>query len=201
MHVALCDRLCLPLVLGLFVVAALILPVAPRIRRPASTLKRAMSGPNTSVSDAVWEDATATSIANARACLPMELQDFYYPNLTAATAGSTDPNSATECEQLVLYQMYEHLNTGFNVCRSLSCGVRLCASYLQDYATEQNLNPAAMPRLSLITTIAECQALIASIPSIARRAAIYADFRYLDAQGLQCLRKYTVFGNVPTYVT
>jgi len=162
--------------------------------RPSLDNKRA-------VRDAIWEDASASSIAEARACLPSELQALYVPNLTLATQDATDPNAKTECEQLILFVMYEDLNSALSLCRSLSDGMRLCEHYINVYKNEKGLNPAAMPRISMVASIQQCEAAIHAVPGLTRREIIRAEFRYRFANGTNCLRAKTIFGNLPTFAT
>lgn len=154
----------------------------------------------TRVKAVAWENATNESLLRARACLPLELQAFYLPNLTLATAGATDTTAALECEQLVLFHTYQRLSTAFNICRALAHGVRLCAHFLAEYESDKNLTPSAMPRRSLLATTAMCETRIAAIASKTTRTAILENFRHRFSNGTICLRANTVHGRVPTFL-
>ena len=146
-----------------------------------------------------WEDASPASMAKARDCLPLVLQDLYVPAMNNATAAALNQSDARlQVEQAILFTLYQRLSTDWPLCKAFSQAVRMGAHVLGVYADAWGTTPALFPRRSLLNGTATCTAAIEALPTVSARTNVYELFRHRFTDGVICLRRYTVHGRVPT---
>lgn len=155
---------------------------------------------NDTIKAAAWYDATDESLARARACLPTALVGIYSGNLTAATLNATDSNARRECEQALLFYMYERLSVANDLCTAFAHGLRICAHYIRAYDNEKGTIPSALPRQSLVVTRNLCTFTLTHLGNRTLTDEIFDNFRYRFSPGVNCLRSATVHGLVQTYL-